>query len=767
MKKLKLCLLLIPFISYSQEILPPEISLESGFYTEENMNVILTHEDPGLQILYTSDGSDPNIENLDGQNWNYKTHYPYLPGVPFGELLTTENRTYIYDSPLLIYDRTSDNSVLGTINTSILHNESYISGELYKCFVLRARAYNPNTEEYSVVVTRNYFITEEGANRYSIPVVALSLDADLLYSYEYGLNVPGIRFDDWRIDHPDQGFDGWANGNYLLSGSDTEREISFAYYEHGEELLNQNAGLRINGGYTRMFPNKSFRLYAKSDYGEKNFKHAFFEDYPYDKFKRLVLRNSGNDAVASFFRDSFIQRLSKNMHSAILESQPIVLFINGDYNGLRNIRERYDKKYFSMKYEVDEDEIDFLEYKVPEPEIKEGDTAFFHEMMNYFMHNSLESNSNFEQATHFIDQMNYADYYITYIYSANDDWLTNNVLLWRNRVEYDPSSPGEADGRLRWVLKDLDYGFYLEEREVSSYTYNTLLWATEIRDPDVDPYTGLNNQPTLIIRRLLENEEYKTYFINRFADILNTTYKEERVTGMIDEFGAIYEPEIGENSRRWNNFTAKPAAWEEDVIRMKDFGQNRPEHQRQHIVDKFELDGQFELTIDVSNSQHGFVHLNSIAITPETDGIGEDTYPWSGIYFKNVPVELTAIPAEGYQFVEWTGDVQGTDAQIILSSDENLSVTAVFEEKLGTSEFDQEDQWVLYPNPVSAELHIRPGEIFFGTPYIIYDTNGRVMDRGKYEESGINIQKLTPGVYFISLEKSDKKIKRKFIKAVN
>src|SRR5690554_4343623 len=102
MKYLSSLFLLFSFCAFAQSINVPEISEESGFYTED-FNVEITHSDPSLKILYTLDGSDPRVENLNGKSWSYKQNYPYAPGVPFGDLLNDNMWTYEYESPISVY----------------------------------------------------------------------------------------------------------------------------------------------------------------------------------------------------------------------------------------------------------------------------------------------------------------------------------------------------------------------------------------------------------------------------------------------------------------------------------------------------------------------------------------------------------------------------------------------------------------------------------------------------------------------------------------
>lgn len=748
MNRIFYLLVFIPILLLGQELSPPEISLESGFYPSE-IEVSISSLNPDLIILYTLDGSEPRIENLIGKEWEYKTEYPISPGDDFGEIKKDTIWTYQYVSPLTLHDRSQEETILADISTSVFQNNGYYEGEFFKGNILRARVYNENDDTYSDIVSKNYFITEEVESRYSIPVVSISLDNGDLYGYEEGIGVPGITFDNWRIENPTTPVDGFTPANYRLKGSSTEKRIHFNYFENGMQVLNHDAGIRLNGGYTRSYPNKSFRLYAKNEYGEKNFKHDFFNDYEIEKFKRLILRNSGNDASQSFFRDAFIHEMSKNLNFDIQESQPVVLFINGEYNGLRNLRERYDKKYFESIHNVLEDDLDFLENHV---EIKEGDQDFYNEMIDFFENYTLEEDAIYNEAITYIDPVNFTDYYVTYIYAANDDWPGNNYLFWRHKTSYNPNeNEGTKDGRFRWLLKDMDRGFHLNDRYENGYEANTLEWATQ------------ENNATLIIRKLLENEGYRYYFINRFADLLNTTFKEDRVASIISMFETVYAPEMEENARRWQGYASMPYTWQTDVNRMKTFAWNRPNFQREHLMEKFDLSEVFDLVLNVSNTNHGHIHLNTIDIHPNTDGIEQSAYPWIGKYFDSIPVTVKAVPYDGYEFSHWSGLSNSNDPELeIVLNDDSYLKAHFIPESLSTNTPELLEA-TIYPNPTDNIIQIQG--INDLEHFLIYDSQGRVVKSGGIKNDTVKLEELKSGVYFIYLEtKNGEKISRQIIK---
>lgn len=738
MRNLLVILLFSPAFILGQELYPPQISMESGFY-DTNLEVTISVIDPGVIILYTLDGSEPRIENLDGKEWNYKTEYPISPNDNFGMIKKDTIWTYEYTDPIILQNRSPEETVLADVSTTILLNSIHVDGELFKGNILRARTYSETSGDYSEVVSKNYFITDEAEARYSIPVIAISIDNNELYGYEDGIGVPGITFDNWRLENPTTAVDGFTPANYRLKGRDTEKRIHFNYFEDGVQILNHDAGIRINGGYTRSVPNKAFRLYARNEYGKKNFKHAFFSDYDVEKFKRLILRNSGNDAGRTFFRDALMHALSKNLNFDIQESEPVILFINGEYNGLRNLRERYDKKYFNSIHDIPENQLDFLENHV---EVKEGDLDFYDVMMDFFNNNSLEEDQDYNEAITYIDPINFTDYYANYIYVANDDWPGNNYLFWRHKTTYNPNlEEGTKDGRFRWLLKDLDRGFHLNNRDENGYEANTLEWATQ------------DGNSTLIFRKLLENEKYKHYFINRFADLLNTTFKEERVTSIISEFETLYAPEIEENSRRWNGNAASPAIWQIDVNRMKTFAFNRPDFQRQHLMEKFDLNNVFDLVLNVSNESHGYIHLNTIDVLPTTDGMEDSIYPWVGKYFDNIPLTLKAIPTDDYVFSHWSGISNSTNSEIEIVLEEDSYLKANFiHSSLSTSDLEPLSVKV-YPNPTDSKINIQ--SVVDLIHFTIYDLQGRRVKSGRITNDTIEMEELIAGTYLIQLESKD------------
>lgn len=654
---------------YTDVLEPPTFSVNGGFYTE-SFSLTISHPDPEVTIVYTTDGSDPTIDNLAGTTYQYKNEYPYEVGqLPSENFLTKSFQSMSYSAPLTIVDRTSEPNDISTISSTYDADPSYYIPDfnIFKGTVVRARAYKTGALT-SDIVTQSYFVSPQGTSRFSIPVISISLDENKFFDYNDGIYVAGEDFDNWRLENPDTPALFNAEANYDRSGDLTEQIGHFNYFVNGNEVLNQQVGIRINGGGTRAFQHKSLRLYARSELGAGSFNYPIFPNEEYDSYKRLVLRNSGNDFFNTYYKDAFTHELVEKTGLDNQAYQPSVIFLNGEYWGMLNIRERLDRHYFERKYGIVEEDIEILADAYV---VDEGSDEHFLAMYSYLENNSLVDNANYDYINTQMDVENFRDYFITNIFVQNTDWPGWNTLFWRKKTAaYEPTAPYGNDGRWRTAIKDTDAGFGLM---LDVNDHNTLEFATATGGPEwPNPEWS-----TLILRRLLENEAFELSFINRFADMMNTFFLPERVVDLSNQFAAVIEPEIAQQYNRW----AAPysfAWWLESQNVLETFAMERPDFQREHIRAKFGISNDINATLDVNDDTNGYVKINTINITSETPGVSANPYPWTGIYFHNIPVTLTAIPLEGFTFSHWSGDVDSTDAEITYTPTGNFSVTANF-----------------------------------------------------------------------------------------
>ena len=606
---------------YTEKLSKPEFSEQGGFY-KEAFELTITHPDENVVIRYTLDGSKP------------------------------DSSAPVYDGPIQIENRKNEPNKLSEIPSS--HESLWVSPDdlINKSAVVRARAFKERALS-SDVKTRTFFVEDEGADRYSFPVFSLSVNKDDLFDYENGIYVPGKIFDE-NYD-ADKSL-GHIPANYNQRGRDWERPVHVELYDReGNQALAQDGGLRIHGSYSRSFPRKSLRLYARRDYGKFFYNYPLFEDkQELTRSKRFMLRNSGQDWKETLFRDAFIQSLFENMDFAVQGQTPSIVFINGEYWGIHNIRERIDQHFLAENKGVDPDEIDLLENRY---RIKEGSNENYKEMLDFIEGNDLSEDANYEEVKNYMDIDNYIDFNIGHIYCNNYDWPGNNIDFWR------PQVPG---GKWRWIMFDTDFGFaHVQGSEASQF--DMIKHATAVGEEDwPNP-----DWSTFLLRNLLKNENFRHQFINRYADLLNSEFQPERVIKRLLHYQELYKPELEEHINRWT-YPENEGTWNWYISRMRDFAFERPYYARNHILKNFDLEDTYQVTVSADNSELGYIAINSLDI--------HDLNPnWTGTYFKGVPVTVTAVPYEGATFQGWEGDKNKEISKLTIDPGENISLTAIFE----------------------------------------------------------------------------------------
>lgn len=601
----------------------PSFSVPAGVYTGD-VTLSITHTDPTAVIRYTLDGSDPTVNSTQ------------------------------YVQPILITDRSDQPNAHSMIPTNFIEGTSRAweepTGLVRKGTIIKAKAFK-GSGETSANSTGTYIILS--GRQYTLPVISVILPFDSLFGYQRGIYVPGVNY----IPGND------ATGNYYAEGDSSERSGSLEFFGPAFSFQ-QDVGYRINGDYTRRFPQKSLRVLARGEYGKASIDYPLFANYSITSFKRLVLRNSGNDWGHTLFKDAMSQMLVSHI-MPVQQYTPSVLFLNGEYWGIHNIRERVDKYFIGSLYGINPDNVDHLEL---ENIVNDGDATHYNEMINYVKTNDLAVESNYEGLKTRMDVENFTDYYSAEIYYANHDWPQNNIEYWRERVPYNPAAAYGRDGRWRWLLKDIDLGF---------------------GDPQVNSVSRLLTQfnaeknvewPNLLLRNLLKNSEFKINFINRIADQLNTAFVPARINVIVDSLQALIEPEIPEHILRWPR-PSSVANWKEDVADLKNFAAARPAYVREHVRAAFALGNPINITLNVSDKTHGSINLNSLVINDRTVGLSnkQQPFPWQGIYFANVPVKLKALANNGYVFDHWIINGQvNTNLQVTVTPTTHTTVTAYF-----------------------------------------------------------------------------------------
>lgn len=588
---------------------PPVISKPSGFYTQ-SFTVSLSSRGHNETIHYTLDGSIPTIDSP------------------------------VYNEPIVITDRANDPNDISMIRT-ISYRYREPVGNVKKITTLRARSINNLTKAESQVLTKTYLVGDDILDQYTLPIISLVVDPKDFFDPAIGIYVTGeerevsARADEYYFHWP---------ANYSRRGKAWEKNVYIEYFDtDGTKEFSQNAGIRIHGGASRSFRQKSFRLYARREYDIlEEFNFPLFpnltgktDEQKIDSFTSFILRNSGTDFGASFMRDVMIQRLVDHTSAATQATNPVIVFLNGEFWGLYFLYEHHRENYFYDHFRIEPKNLILLENQAEVVIGGPKDREKYLELEDYIRTNDVNDPLVYSEISRKIDIDNFIDYQIIQIYSGNTDWPATNIKFWRSRtITEDPTVFSPDDGRWRWLLYDLDHGFqYLD--------VNGMEHATNER------------YPTTILRTLVKNPDFNTLFLNRFSDHINTTFQTDRVIQVIDEIEVTLKPEMKEQIDRWHSSGREMRHWHNNVEFLRIFARERPEIMIRHLIDFFDLEGTYTLKVD-SDVEGGFVRINSIDILPSTPGIEADSI-YQGVYFKDIPLMIRAIPIDGYEFSHWEG----------------------------------------------------------------------------------------------------------------
>ena len=542
--------------------------------------------------------------------------------------------------------------------------------------------------EMSAPESRTYFV----GVRHALPIVSIATDPGYLSfrdGYLYGMGPKVLSSQNQVLqNYPYTGSNAWQ---------DREVEIAVEFFETNRTVgFRQRAGMKIFGGWgSRGYPQKSLALFARRTYGAAKFDYRLFPDQSVDQFEAFVLRNSGNDnqgthqtpprppitefgpttTYGSYFvngnftlmRDALLQRLIQETGLDTQAYRPAVVYVNGEYWGLYNLREKMNEDYVLSHHNLPSGGVDLIEgYGT----VNAGTASVYTQMRQFFSTKSMAESTNYAfVAETYLDIDNFIGYHLAVIYFQNFD--IGNIKCWRPRA---------ARGQFRWMIFDQDYGFNLwppsiylpaMARDYADYDNMFQFYTAGTGTRVAWPNGGGN---TLLLRSLLNHPEFKERFIRRCADLLNTSWREDRVEMLIGEMAAVIRPEIASHLNRWSwteltrRGFGKPhqaeyqpftqATWETNLTVLSDFGRQRPARLRQDCLEHFQLKrGLGTLHLEVKPEGAARLRLNSLTI---------DSLPWQGIYFVDITNQLQVIPKPGYRFAEWITPT-GSDTNQVLA----------------------------------------------------------------------------------------------------
>lgn len=599
----------------------PAFSKESGFYDDEFLLELSSV--PDTEIYYTLDGSEPDVDSI------------------------------LYEEPIFIGDASQNDNIYAA-RTDLAPSSTYAPSEkVDKGTVVRAISYDSKNNAISETVTKSYFVGFSRKEEYaSLPIISLVSDPDNLFDPEYGIYTNGVAMEEYKAKGGLQ--DGellseftsgggttyyrYMSTNAVNRGKEWEREANIIYFDENHRFcFSQDVGIRIAGQSTRGAAQKSLNVFGRDIYSEKaELQYAFFDDMSYSSIK---LRNGGSDNTGSKIMDAFLQSLVQDRAVSTQASMPCVVFLNGEYWGIYNIREKYKEEYFNNHYGVVENNI----WLIDSGNVSIGTSAAmdaYEYMLDFVSQNDMSVQENYENACNLLDVQSLIDFYCINLYIDNMDVsFGQNIAMWRTKWQ---ENNGFGDGRWRWALYDMDSA-------LTSYDNNTFQNSV----PWQEDFDLMDEQ---LVSSLMANEQFKKQFCLSFMDVANVNYTYNHVHDSLMEWKENYQTQVVKSHQRFIREDFSNADYETLINGMDDFFRKRFAFITNCLSEELGLNGSLEtVRISVNHSEGGKVLLNTSLIEPDPE--------WSGQYFTDYPITVMAVPNEGWHFVGWSGNITSQQEQ--------------------------------------------------------------------------------------------------------
>lgn len=629
-----------------------KFSPEGGFQSSALTVTLCT--DGNTPIYYTTDCTEPTAcDSLLYTGPIAIDSTTVIRATTFNSNLMTgqpSTQTYIFPNRLHFLDR---NLVTGEVYHDTIRRQ-YLKPGIDTNMVYEIYINGGDISEYvfdTLIVYNPHYVQEHPA-QFKLPVVSLTTQPENLWDYNTGIYVFGPN--------ADLSAEPYYGANFH---EDWERPVHVElYWTNGEKRLDQDAGMKIAGAWSRSNYQKSFALHARNAYGKKYFDAKLFDELDITRFKSFVLRDSGNDCFVTHYRDAMITHLVAANNIDIQAYQPVVFYLNGEYWGILNIREKLNEYYVENHYpHVDHDKVDILEGKGDGVTASEGTVDDYNALMDFIKSNDMAVDANYQKVVAQIDVDEYIEYLVTEIYGGNDDWPHNNVKMWKSQ---------KNGGRWRWFLYDTDQSYHIWDRTEDRPEYDKLATCLAEKGKNGDTWSNV------MLINMVKNTTFLNELVNRFADRMNREFLPQNVAHLVDSLYNNIKDEIQYHSY----ILGLDDPTGNDI---KKFAKSRPKYMRKHLRKHFDVGDDVVLTLNANNSKAGYIELNSLTLKK---------FPWDGSYFTNVPVELRAVARPGYKFVRWENTdrndtIISTQAGITLSLATNATIKVVFEPD-GSSQYN-------------------------------------------------------------------------------
>ena len=659
-------------------------------------------QDPNLDPSNPNSSSSGDVVNLSSSGLkeyddNHKPKSTFLPKAGFYSSLTIEPPTPQKGGEIRC---TFDGSFPTQASEQLTQAKPITENTVIRC----SEFVNGMAAD---TTTQTYFIGEN----VSMPVVALTVNHTDMFDSSKGLYATGDL-----TSNPGMGMGFGVGGDDTNNPKctepckqanfwkDDELPVHVEYFENGssttEKTWEIDAGISIIGNYSRYKPKKSVAIKMDNDdYGDKVLKYSFFKTRPEaKKMKSFNLRNNGNRFWTDYFGDPMLVSLMEGTDVDYQRSLQVVVFYNGEYFGIHDLRERLNRSYVETNYGIDSKSINVVKNCANgdqgcvngwAPSGTNGASSTeFGQVVNSITGGNFagENNQSYAQLKEKLNVNSFAQYMIAEMYIHNGDWPNNNIRAWGSPQNGYP---------FKFMIFDVDHGYGFTPGIMGFDTESQNMFQWVLGSATMDNGQGNAQQPgeqnpgqgqwpgmgggigggwgfggganTTIgnmLKKLLENPEFKRLFINQACILLNDYLTYEKVQQAIKkQMDMLPSSERSRDEQRWPRNQAK-YNWSPEGADILRFAQSRTETFRQELATYFGLQGEATVSISANGG------------TVLVDGMKLPSTSYQGKFFTGTQMQLQAVPAAGRVFSGWSDGVNENPRLVDVTS--NLNITAQF-----------------------------------------------------------------------------------------
>jgi hypothetical protein len=496
--------------------------------------------------------------------------------------------------------------------------------------VVRARAFSPDSSILpGLIETNTYFINENS----TLPVFSFSGDEDLLELF---------------------------NGNIQL------KPIGhFEYFENDGTFIDENLGdFDKHGNDSWNYPQRGVDFVSRDDHGyQRRLEHQFFSTSDRTRFRRLMVKAAANDnypfqAGGAHIRDSYIQTLSQlsNLDLDERSSTNINLFVNGQYWGVYDLRERVDDNNFTNYYYnqdyIHRESDEYLQFLKTwgstqahfgnQPAI-----ADWNALTQYIQNNDMGQAVHFDYVESQLNLQSFIDHFVLNSFVVSRDWLNYNTGWWRG------TNPDGDAQKWRYIVWDMEaaLGHFIN--------YTGMPNVTSTGPPcQVENLNVGNGHAQSLLKLIQENSVVRQMYVTRYADLLNTHFSCENIVYILDSMINNIAPEMPRQIERWGG---NIDTWQDNVQAVRDFLTQRCDYlMTTGLSTCYNLTGPFATTFDVVPANAGHIKMNSEWLP---------NYPFNAQVFGGIETLLQAKSNPGYDFSHWV-----VDGAVILPNDQTPNI---------------------------------------------------------------------------------------------